>query len=73
MTDCIYRAVWHQPKRRWIPTIIIGGVIAAGVWGLHHLPEPVTCEPGSSAYVSRQNVATPTFDVSVGMCWQSPR
>ena len=64
-----------QLKRRWtIPGIIVGGIaIAAGIWAGHHLPEPVTCEPGPSPYVSRQNVATPAFDVSVGRCWHSPR
>jgi hypothetical protein len=75
MTDSIigYRAVSHQPKRRLIiPGFIVGGIaIAVGIWGVHHLPEPSSCEPGSR-FVITQNVVSSTY-ADVEVCWTSPR
>lgn len=66
MTDCIYAAVSHPPKRRnwrWtIPAIVIGGAILGGIAVVvDHQPEPVTCEPGSRPVAIVQPATSDTY------------
>ena len=71
MTDYTYcDTSIHYQLWRWIIPVIVGGTVVAGLWAGHHQPEPVSCEPGSSAYVDLTKVVSSTI---ADFCWHPPR
>ena len=68
MTDFIYPSVSKPARWRWTSTVIVIGVIgviAIGLWAGHHLPEPLSCEPGSSPYASMQSASPATIELLI--------